>query len=66
MKEWMFSEADFRHLEMEDFKDIYFELRRKTIRPEDVTIALTVVIRFMKRQMKYSYISDLQIGVETN
>ena len=37
-----------------------------TVRPSEVLLALNAVKRFLKRQVKYSYISDLQIGCESN
>lgn len=62
----MFSKAYFSLLELEDLEYLYFELRQRTIRPEDITNALNDVIRFMRRQVKYSCITDLQIGCESN
>lgn len=65
-KEWMFSEADFSLLELEDLEFLYNEFRQRTIRPQDIIIALNDVTRFMRRHVKYSYIADLRTGCESN
>ena len=51
---------------MDDFEVIYHEIRRRTIRPHDVIIALNAIDRFMRRQIKYSYVTDFQLGCESN
>ena len=65
-KEYTFSEADFSILELDDFEFIYHEFRQRTNRPQDAIIVLNAIDRFMRRQVKFSYISDFQIGCESN
>lgn len=53
-------------MKIDDFEFMYHEFRGRFISPGDVTLALDAIKIFMYRQVKYVYITDLQMGVESN
>ena len=65
-QDWIFSQADFINLNLNDLEIIYHEFRNRTNQPEPIQIAMKAVNRFLRRQVTISHATDFQLTLESN
>ncbi|KAI3665070.1 hypothetical protein L6452_43687 [Arctium lappa] len=62
---YIFSEADFTDLSIDDIEFLYDHFRNLYHRSQDVSQALFVIKRFIRRQIRFFRVFDFQMAVES-